>query len=275
MADIAYLQDCARRIRKDVVEMVYRTKDGHPSPSFSVAEILAALYFHILRIDPENPKWEDRGRFILSKGHACPALYAALARRGYFSPDELTTLRYLHSNLQGHPYEPKTPGLDSTTGSLGNGVSIGLGMAMAARIRKQDYRVYVITGDGELGEGLIWEAAMAAGHHKMANLTVFVDNNNYQSGGTVGEISGPYPIAEKWADFGWHTQTIDGHDIAQILEAVEQAKLVVDRPSVIVAKTVKGQGLSFMVGDNTWHKRVYTDAEYEQAMVELGGTVCK
>ncbi|HCG62899.1 MAG TPA: transketolase [Sphaerochaeta sp.] len=275
MADIAYLQDCARRIRKDVVEMVYRTKDGHPSPSFSVAEILAALYFHILRIDPENPKWEDRDRFILSKGHACPALYAALARRGYFSPDELTTLRYLHSNLQGHPYEPKTPGLDSTTGSLGNGVSIGLGMAMAARIRKQDYRVYVITGDGELGEGLIWEAAMAAGHHKMANLTVFVDNNNYQSGGTVGEISGPYPIAEKWADFGWHTQTIDGHDIAQILEAVEQAKLVVDRPSVIVAKTVKGQGLSFMVGDNTWHKRVYTDAEYEQAMVELGGTVCK
>lgn len=255
--------------------MVYRTKDGHPSPSFSVAEILAALYFHILRIDPENPKWEDRDRFILSKGHACPALYAALARRGYFSPDELTTLRYLHSNLQGHPYEPKTPGLDSTTGSLGNGVSIGLGMAMAARIRKQDYRVYVITGDGELGEGLIWEAAMAAGHHKMANLTVFVDNNNYQSGGTVGEISGPYPIAEKWADFGWHTQTIDGHDIAQILEAVEQAKLVVDRPSVIVAKTVKGQGLSFMVGDNTWHKRVYTDAEYEQAMVELGGTVCK
>ncbi|PKL11106.1 MAG: transketolase [Spirochaetae bacterium HGW-Spirochaetae-4] len=275
MADIAYLQDCARRIREDVVEMVYRTKDGHPSPSFSVAEILAALYFHILRIDPENPKWEDRDRFILSKGHACPALYAALARRGYFSPDELTTLRYLHSNLQGHPYEPKTPGLDSTTGSLGNGVSIGLGMAMAARIRKQDYRVYVITGDGELGEGLIWEAAMAAGHHKMANLTVFVDNNNYQSGGTVGEISGPYPIAEKWADFGWHTQTIDGHDIAQILEAVEQAKLVVDRPSVIVAKTVKGQGLSFMVGDNTWHKRVYTDAEYEQAMVELGGTVCK
>ncbi|MEA5030590.1 MAG: transketolase [Sphaerochaeta sp.] len=275
MADIVYLQDCARRIRKDVVEMVYRTKDGHPSPSFSVAEILAALYFHILRIDPVHPKWEDRDRFILSKGHACPALYAALARRGYFSPDELTTLRYLHSNLQGHPYEPKTPGLDSTTGSLGNGVSIGLGMALAARIRKQDYRVYVITGDGELGEGLIWEAAMAAGHHKMGNLTVFVDNNNYQSGGTVGEISGPYPIAEKWADFGWHTQTIDGHDIAQILDAVEQAKLVVDRPSVIVAKTVKGQGLSFMVGDNTWHKRVYTDAEYEQAMVELGGTVCK
>lgn len=275
MADIAYLQDCARRIRKDVVEMVYRTKDGHPSPSFSIAEILAALYFDILRIDPEHPKWEDRDRFILSKGHACPALYAALARRGYFSPDELTTLRYLHSNLQGHPYEPKTPGLDSTTGSLGNGVSIGLGMAMAARIRKQDYRVYVVTGDGELGEGLIWEAAMAAGHHKMANLTVFVDNNNYQSGGTVGEISGPYPIAEKWADFGWHTQTIDGHDIAQILEAVEQAKLVVDKPSVIVAKTVKGQGLSFMVGDNTWHKRVYTDAEYEQAMIELGDTVCK
>ncbi len=270
-ADIAYLEDKARQIRKDVVEMVYRTGDGHPSPSFSAADMIATLYFEVLNIDPENPDWEDRDRFVLSKGHACPAQYAALARRGYFDPSELLTLRYLNSHLQGHPYQLKTTGLDATTGSLGNGVSVGLGMALAGKIRKKDYRVYVITGDGELGEGLIWEAAMAASHHKMANLTVFVDNNNYQSGGSVEEVSGPYPIAEKWESFGWHVQSIDGHDISQILEAIEKAKAVTDRPSAIIAKTVKGQGLSYMIGDNTWHKRVYTDAEYEQAMKELGG----
>ena len=271
MVDSAYLEDCARQIRRDVVEMVYRTGDGHPSPSFSAADIIAALYFHCMRIDPDRPDWEDRDRFVLSKGHACPALYSALARRGYFSVDELTTLRYLHTNLQGHPYEPKTVGLDATTGSLGNGVSIGLGMALAARIRREDYQVYVVTGDGELGEGLIWESAMAAGHLKVSNLTVIIDNNNYQSGGTVEEITGPYPIAEKWAAFGWHTKAIDGHDMSQIVEAVDQARTVEDRPSVIIAKTTKGQGLSFMVGDNSWHKRVYTDDEYKQAMIELGG----
>jgi transketolase len=269
--DISYLEDCARQIRKDVVEMVYRTKDGHPSPSFSSADIMAALYFHIMRIDPANPSWDNRDRFVLSKGHACPALYATLARKGYFPVEELTTLRYLHSNLQGHPYQPKTKGLDATTGSLGNGVSIGLGIALAGRIQKKDYRVYVITGDGELGEGLIWESAMAASHQKMGSLTVFVDNNNYQSGGTIEEVSGAYPIDEKWEAFGWHTQTIDGHDISQILNAVEIANKVTDRPSAIIAKTVKGHGLSFMVGDNTWHKRVYTDEEYAKAMIELGG----
>jgi transketolase len=270
-ADIAYLEDCARQIRKDVVEMVYRTKDGHPSPSFSAADIIAALYFHAMRIDPSNPTWDERDRFILSKGHACPALYAALARKGYFPVEELTTLRCLHSNLQGHPYQPKTRGLDATTGSLGNGVSIALGIALAGRIQKKDYRVYAITGDGELGEGLIWESAMAAGHQKASNLTVFVDNNNFQSGGTIEEISGTYPIAEKWEAFGWHTQTIDGHNMAQIVEAIEKANQVTDRPSAIIAKTVKGFGLSFMIGDNTWHKRVYTDEEYAQAMKELGG----
>ncbi len=270
-ADIAYLEDCARQIRRDVVEMVYRTGDGHPSPSFSAADIIATLYFHCMRIDPDRPDWEGRDRFVLSKGHACPALYSALARKGYFSVDELTTLRYLHTNLQGHPYEPKTVGLDATTGSLGNGVSIGLGMALAAGIHHKDYQVYVVTGDGELGEGLIWESAMAAGHLRVSNLTVIIDNNNYQSGGTVEEISGPYPLVEKWAAFGWHTQSIDGHDISQIVDAVEHAREIEDRPSAIIAKTTKGKGLSFMVGDNSWHKRVYTDQEYKQAMVELGG----
>lgn len=265
------LEAMARQLRRDVVEMVYRTGDGHPGPSLSVADIVAALYFNVMRIDPTRPQWEDRDRFVLSKGHACPALYAALARRGYFDPAELMTLRYLHSNLQGHPYAPKTRGLDSTAGSLGNGVSIGIGMALAARIQKRDYRVYVATGDGELGEGLIWEAAMSAGHLKVGNLTVFVDNNNYQSGGTVGDVSGPYPIAEKFAAFGWHCQEIDGHNFGQILGAVENAKRVKDKPSVIVARTIKGRGVSFMIGDNSWHKRVYTEDEYKKAMIELGG----
>jgi len=268
---IGRLEEKARQTRRDIVEMVYRTGDGHPSPSMSAADIITALYFDILNIDPARPGWEGRDRFVLSKGHACPALYSALARRGYFPPEELLTLRYMDSRLQGHPYAPKTVGLDATTGSLGNGVSVGLGMALAARIRKLDYRVYVITGDGELGEGLIWEAAMCAGHQRASNLTVFVDNNNYQSGGTVGEITGVYPIEDKWQSFGWHTQTIDGHDFAQILEAAEKARLVTDRPSAIIAKTVKGKGVSFMVGDNTWHKRVYTDDEYAKAMAELGG----
>ncbi len=269
--DIAYLEECARQIRRDVVEMVYRTKDGHPSPSFSSADIIAALYFGVMDVRPEDPSWDERDRFVLSKGHACPALYAALARKGYFPVEELMTLRYLNSHLQGHPYQLKTAGLDATTGSLGNGVSVGLGIALAGRIMKKEYQVYAITGDGELGEGLIWEAAMAASHKKLSNLTVFIDNNNYQSGGSVEEVSGPYPIAEKWEAFGWHTQTIDGHDISQILQAVEEAHRVTDRPSAIVAKTVKGHGLSFMIGDNTWHKRVYTDEEYMQAMKELGG----
>lgn len=270
-ARIEALEERARQIRRDVVEMVYRTGDGHPSPSMSAADMIAALYFDVLRLNPADPSWEGRDRFVLSKGHACPAMYAALSARGYFPREELFTLRFLHSRLQGHPYAPKTPGLDATTGSLGNGVSVGLGMALAARIKKLDYRVYVITGDGELGEGLIWEAAMCAGHQKAANLTVFVDNNNYQSGGTVGEVSGVYPIAEKWRDFGWHVQEIDGHDMGQILQAVENAQREKERPSAIIAKTVKGKGVSFMIGDNSWHKRVYTGEEYEIAMRELGG----
>ncbi len=276
--DLEALNAMSLQLRRDVVEMVYRTKDGHPSPSFSVADIITALYFEVMNIDPSNPEKSDRDRFVLSKGHSCPVLYAALARRGgYFPVDDLYTLRYLHSKLQGHPpYAPKTKGLDATTGSLGNGVSIGLGMALAARIQRQENRVYVITGgDGELGgEGMIWEAAMAASHQKAVNLTVFIDNNNYQSGGgTVSEISGPYPIEDKWRAFGWHTQSIDGHDISQILRAVEKAKAETEQPSAIICKTIKGNGVSFMVGENSWHKRVYTDEEYSIAMKELGGVV--
>jgi transketolase len=266
------LEERAGELRRDVVEMIYRSGDGHPSPSMSAADLVAALYFDVMRIDPSRPDWEDRDRFVLSKGHACPVLYAALARRGYFGVDEYPTLRQLHSNLQGHPYAPKTRGLDATTGSLGNGISVGIGMALAARILKRDYRVYVITGDGELGEGLVWEAAMCAAHQGLDNLVVFVDNNGYQSGGSVDEISGLAPIQEKWASFGWSCQSIDGHDIGQILDAVERAKREKGRPSAIIAKTVKGQGVSFMVGDNSWHKRVFTAEERAAALRELGGT---
>lgn len=268
-----HIDEMSRKLRRDVVKMVYRTKDGHPSPSFSVADIISALYFEIMHIDPKNPGWDDRDRFVLSKGHACPILYAALAERGFFDREELFTLRYLNSILQGHPYAPKTPGLDATTGSLGNGVSVALGMALSAKIRKKGYQVYAIVGDGELGEGMIWEAAMAAAHHKMGNLTVFIDNNNFQSGGTVDTVSGPYPIDAKWSAFGWHVQTIDGHDSDAIVAAVKAAHMVADKPSAIVCKTVKGNGVSFMVGENSWHKRVYTEEEYRQAIVELGGTV--
>lgn len=270
-ARILRLEELARQTRRDIVEMVYRTGDGHPGPSMSAADIVTALYFDLMRIDPERPDWEGRDRFVLSKGHACPALYSVLARRGYFPVSEFFTLRHIHSKLQGHPYAPKTPGLDATTGSLGNGLSVGLGMALAARIRGLDYRSYVITGDGELGEGLIWEAAMCAGHAKLANLTLYVDNNGYQSGGKVEDITGVQPIADKFSAFGWHVISIDGHDFGQILDATEEAWAVRDKPTAIVAATVKGQGISFMIGDNSWHKRVYTASERAQAIEELGG----
>jgi len=274
MADQNTIRDLERhaiRLRRDIVDMIYKSGDGHPSPSLSVADIMTVMYFKELRIDSSRPDWPDRDRFVLSKGHSCPALYAALARRGFFDVSEFSSLRFLHSMLQGHPYAPKTKGLDATTGSLGNGLSVAIGMALAARMQNRAYRVYAVTGDGELGEGLIWEAAICAAHQKLSNLTVFVDNNNYQSGGTIGEVSGLYPIVEKWEAFGWYCQSIDGHDIGQILDALENAKKEKDKPSVIIAKTVKGKGISYMIGDNTWHKRIFTDAEYTQAMNELGG----
>lgn len=263
------LANLGNLLRRDVVEMVYRTGDGHPGPCMSAADMIAALYFHVLRLNPENPGWEERDRFVLSKGHACPVMYAALSRRGFFPREELFTLRMLNSRLQGHPVAGKTPGVDATTGSLGNGVSQGLGMVMAARMLKKDYRVYVMTGDGELSEGLIWEAAMAAGHLKASALTVIVDNNHYQSGGTIDAVSGTYPIDKKWEAFGWHVLSVDGHDVSAFISAIEDARGETARPSVIIAKTIKGRGVSFMIGDNSWHKRNYTEGEYNQAIREL------
>jgi transketolase len=268
---IRKLENIARQIRIDIVTMIHKAGDGHPGASLSVTDMITALYFEVMNVDPANPQKADRDRFILSKGHACPCLYAALARRGYFSPGELTGLRKLESMLQGHPDMNKIPGIDSTSGSLGNGISIGLGMVLAARLTGRDYYTYVITGDGEIQEGIIWEAAMAAVKYKTDRLIVLVDNNGIQSGGRVDEISGLYPILPKWKAFGWHCQEIDGHDMGQILDAIKKAQACTDRPSLILAHTVKGQGVPFMVGDNSWHKRVPTIDEYRQAMRVLGG----
>ena len=269
--EIEVLEEKARCLRRDVMTMIYKSGDGHPAPSMSAADIVTALYFNIMKIDPTNPHWEDRDRFVLSKGHACPVLYAALARRGYFPVEELPKLRTLGSILQGHPDMKKTPGIDSTSGSLGNGVSIGIGMALAARVKGQDYQTYVITGDGELEEGIIWEALMSAKKYKTGNLTVFVDNNGMQSGGAVDTVSGLYPLLPKWEAFGWHCQEIDGHNFSEILGAVAAAKQIKDKPSVIIAHTIKGKGVPFMEGDNSWHKRLPTLEELNKALLALGG----
>ena len=267
---VEQLQAIASQLRLDVVRMVHDAKDGHPGPALSAIDMITTLYFREMNIDSANPQWADRDRFILSKGHACPALYAALARKGYFSVDEFKGLRGMGCLLQGHPCMKKTPGVDMTSGSLGNGLSIGVGMAIAGKYRKKSYNTYVILGDGEIQEGIIWEAAMCAKRYQLNNLIVFVDHNGWQSGGQVEEISGLLPILPKWEAFGWHCQAIDGHDFAQIITAIENARKT-PGPSVIIAKTVKGKGLPYMENDNSWHKRVPTDEELSVAVGILGG----
>ena len=269
-SEVPLLLEKARLIRRDLFSMIHRCGDGHPGAALSIADLLAALYFHILRVDPKNPEWPQRDRFILSKGHACPAYYAALAERGFFPTEWLPTLRRLGSPLQGHPVMKKTPGVDMTTGSLGHGIPIGAGMAAAGRLAGLDYFVYVITGDGELNEGLVWEAAQSAAHMRLSRLIAFIDNNGWQSGGLVKDVSGMINIGPRFAAFGWHTQEIDGHDFDQILEAVEKAQADTERPSVIVAKTIKGKGIPFTENDNSWHKRVPTKEELEAALDYLG-----
>lgn len=289
---ITNLPAVAAQLRRDVVNAVYAVKDGHPGPCLSAADMVTALYFAVLRIRPDEPDWADRDRFILSKGHACPILYAALARRGYFPPAELKTLRFLDSRLQGHPVMGKTPGVDATSGSLGHGLAQGIGLALAARHRGADCMTFVLTGDGELEEGIVWEAALSAAKFKLANLVCLVDNNGMQSGGTVQAVGGLYPLREKWEAFGWHVEEIDGHDLAQLVPALERAAArgraplaagadapIVPggrppkpgQPVVLIARTIKGKGVSFMEGDNSWHKRVPNDEEYRIAMSMLEG----
>jgi transketolase len=265
---IKQLEAKAKILRKSVIQMLSTAASGHPGGSLSSADIISALYFHVLRHDPKNPTWPERDRFHLSKGHACPIVYAALAESGYFPKQELTKLRKLGSLLQGHP-DRRTPGIEVGSGSLGQGLSVGLGMALAAKIDKKDYRVYVLLGDGEVQEGNVWEAAMASAHYKCENLCAIVDHNGFQIDGKVNDIMNIEPLAEKWKAFGWNTISIDGHKMEEILKAFEQAAMVLDRPSVIIANTVKGKGVSFMEHVADFHGRAPNNDETKQALEEL------
>ena len=268
------LEKMAARIRLDVMEMVFDVKDGHPGPSFSVAEIVTALYFGgILNIDENDPLKKDRDRFVLSKGHACPTVYAALARRGFFPVAELKTLRKINSRIQGHPYMYKTPGIDATTGSLGNGFATAVGMAKGLKLQNIGAYVYAVLGDGEMNEGIVWEAMMAASHHRLGNLITFLDNNSWQSGGSVDAVSGLGRFEEKFGSFGWNTLKINGHSYEEIFSAVESAKKQHEQPTAIICTTVKGKGLPFTENDNSWHKRVPSEEQMAEAEEILNGVM--
>ncbi len=263
------LQRIAKELRRDVIYMVSRAKSGHVGGSLSAAEIVTALYFSEMKVDPEQPRWAERDRFILSKGHCCPILYAALCRKGYFGREVLDTLREVHSPLQGHPDMRKTPGLDMSSGSLGNGLSIGLGMALASRANEKDYRVYVLMGDGEQEEGAIWEAAMAAAHMKVDNLVGIVDCNKLQLIGRVAEVMDIAPLADKWRAFGWNVVEINGNDMEAVLDALDAVRKVKGKPSVILADTVKGKGVSFMEDQVQWHSKAPNEEEAARAIKEI------
>lgn len=249
--------------------MTVKAGSGHPAGSLSAVEILLALYFKYLRHNPQNPRWEDRDRFILSKGHAAPALYAVLAECGYFPIDELWTLRRIGSRLQGHTDMTSTPGVEMSAGSIGQGLSFGIGMALAARLDKKDWRVYVLMGDGECDEGQVWEAAMFASHHKIDNLVAIIDRNKQQLTSWTEEIMSLEPLAQKWRAFGWEVIEIDGHNFNEILSALDKAKEIKGRPTVIIAHTIKGKGVSFMENNPEFHGRACTPKELEQALKEL------
>lgn len=268
---IAQLYKMSYKLRMHVLEMVHHAKTGHAAPSMSSADILTVLFFDTMNLDPANPEWKDRDRFIMSKGHASPIYYAALAERGFFPTEDLLEYRQLNSKLQGHPSYNKCPGIDMTTGSLGNGLSAAVGKAVIGKKENRDYHVYAITGDGELQEGIIWEAAMFAGNAGLDNLIVFVDRNGLQSGGSVNAINDLRDLDKKFESFGWDVQTIDGHDIEQVVEAIDKAKknLGSKKPSVIIANTIKGKGVSYMENQYLWHMKAPNDEQYEQGMKEL------
>lgn len=266
---IKRLEQKALEIRRHIVSMIGKAGSGHPGGSLSAADIVTALYFNIMNIDPGKPDWQERDRFVLSKGHAAPVLYAALAERGYFPVQDLDTLRKLGSSLQGHPDMRKVPGVDISTGSLGQGLSAANGMAIAGKLNGMDYRVYVLMGDGEIQEGQIWEAAMAAAHYKLDNITAFLDYNGLQIDGPVGEVMSLEPVAEKWKAFGWEVMEIDGHDIKEIIKAVTYSKGIKDAPTMIIAKTTKGKGVSFMENQVDWHGNAPKAEQVEQALKDL------
>jgi transketolase len=268
--DPGQLQEIARQVRLDIVEMLYKSGSGHLGGSLSATDILVALFFAEMRTRPDDPCWPERDRFILSKGHGAPALYAVLSRLGYFPREELATLRQFGSNLQGHPDSSCTPGVEIPTGSLGQGLSIANGLALAARLNHQSHRIYVLMGDGESQEGQIWEAAMSAAHYRLDNLTAIVDRNRLQIDGRTHEVMSLEPLAAKWQAFGWHTLEVDGHDIPQILAVLQTCRTVSSLPSVIIAYTVKGKGVSVFEDKAKYHGVAPNDEEYQQALKELG-----
>ena len=267
--DLAELQRIARDVRRDIVSMTAEAGSGHPGGSLSAVELLVALYFHVMRHHPDDPAWPERDRFIESKGHACPVLYSVLARSGYFPVEELATFRKINSRLQGHA-KLGTPGVEMSSGSLGQGLSFGIGAALAARLDGRDSRAYVLLGDGELNEGQVWEAAMAAPFYKLDNLTAIVDRNGIQNDRFTAEVMGLEPLADRWRSFGWHVREIDGHDMAQVLGALEEARRVEGQPVAIIAHTVKGKGVSFMENNPSFHGKAPTKEQLELALRELG-----
>ena len=272
------LMKTANEVRKGIVTSVHSAKAGHPGGSLSAADLFTYLYFEELNVDPKDPKKADRDRFVLSKGHTAPGLYAALAEKGFFPKEDLITLRHTGSYLQGHPDMKCIPGVDMSSGSLGQGVSAAVGMAIAAKISGDDYRVYTLLGDGEIQEGQVWEAAMLASHHKLDNLLVIVDNNNLQIDGEITKVNSPYPIDKKFEAFNFHVINIDGNDFDQIGAAFKEAKSVKGRPTVIIAKTVKGKGVSFMENQAGWHGKAPNDEEFKIAMADLekaGEALCQ
>ena len=266
---IQSLQERAKAIRRHIITMLGEAGSGHPGGSLSAADIISVLYFDTMKLDREKPDWTERDRFVLSKGHAAPVLYAALAEKGYFPVEELKTLRKLGSRLQGHPDMKKLPGVEMSTGSLGQGFSTAIGMALGLRLDGGDQRVYALLGDGEVQEGQIWEAAMAAGHFKLDNLTAFLDYNNLQIDGPCDVVMNVAPLPEKWRAFNWHVIEIDGHDISQILQALAEAQATKGKPSMIIAKTLKGKGVSFMENQVGWHGNAPKPEQVEQALAEL------
>ena len=268
--NIKKLKEMAGRVRKDIIEMLAQAGSGHPGGALSASDIMVALYFSVMRHNPQNPQWKERDRFILSKGHSCPAMYACLARAGYFPLQELKTLRKLGSRLQGHPSKSDgLPGIEVSTGSLGQGLSIANGVALGLRLDKIDARVYCLMGDGEIEEGQIWEAAMAASHYHLDNLCGIVDNNGLQIDGKIDEVMSPKPISEKWKAFGWKTIGINGHKMEEILEAFAEAKKVKGKPTVIIAKTIKGKGVSFMENVVEWHGKAPSKEQAKVALKDL------
>lgn len=273
------LKKMAVKVREGIIKSVHSAKAGHPGGSLSAAEVFTYLYFEEMNIDPKNPKKRDRDRFVLSKGHTAPGYYAALANRGFFPVEDLLTLRHTGSYLQGHPDMKHIPGVDMSSGSLGQGISAAVGMALAGKLDAAEYRVYTLLGDGELQEGQVWEAAMFAAARKLDNLCVIVDNNNLQIDGSIAEVCSPYPIDEKFVSFGFHVITVaDGNDFAQLDAAFKEAKSITEKPTAIILKTVKGKGISYMENDAGWHGKAPNDEEYGQAMEELeraGEALCQ